>query len=79
MKNFGLTTSPATDAAVAFLERHCADCALFDGPQYATFLSLAAAGDTLHAVKEYMKIIPGASVREGKFAVTVARARATRG
>lgn len=79
MKSLGLTTSPATDAAVAFLERHCADWVLFDGPQYADFLSLAAAGDTLHAVKEYMKIIPSASVREGKFAVAVARARAARG
>ncbi len=79
MKSFGLVTSPATDAAVAFLERHCADIALFDAPRYATFLSLATAGDSLHAIKEYMTIIPGASVREGKFAVAVARARAVRG
>lgn len=76
--NFGLISSPATDAGVAFLDRHCADCALFDGPQYATFLSLALAGDVVHAIKEYMNLFPGASVREGKFAVKVARARATR-
>jgi hypothetical protein len=30
----------------------------------------------VHAIKEYKNIHPGASVREGKFAVTVARARA---
>ena len=72
---FGLVTSPETDAAVAFLERHCADCTLFAGPEYQPFLSLAAAGDMVHAVKEYKKIYPGASVREGKFAAKVARTR----
>jgi hypothetical protein len=77
--NFGLTTSPATDAAVAFLERHCAGCILFDGPDYATFLSLAAAGNMLKAVKEYQRICPSASVREGKFAVTIARTRTLHG
>ena len=35
--SFGLVTSPATDAAVAFLERHCADCTLFAGPEYQSF------------------------------------------
>jgi hypothetical protein len=76
---FGLVTSPQTDAAVAFLERHCADCTLFAGPEYQPFLSLAAAGDMVHAVKEYKKIHPGASVGEGKFAATVARARRQHG
>jgi hypothetical protein len=71
---FPLVTTPETEAAVAFVERHCADCTLFAGPEYQSFLSLAAAGDVLHAIKEYKKICPDASVREGKFAVTLAKA-----
>ncbi|MHB1430538.1 MAG: hypothetical protein ACYCVZ_00245 [Streptosporangiaceae bacterium] len=40
------------------------------------FVSLAVRGDVLHAVKEYKRLYPDASVREGKFAVMAARIRA---
>ncbi|MDA8321912.1 MAG: hypothetical protein M0030_19185 [Actinomycetota bacterium] len=78
-RNLALTTSPATDAGLEFMERHCADLALFDGAQFQTFVSLAVQGDVLHAVREYRRLYPGASVREGKFAAMAARARARQG
>jgi hypothetical protein len=75
-RKLALTSSPATGAALEFMERHWADLTLFDGPQFQMFVSLAVRGDVLHAVKEYKRLYRDASVREGKFAVMAARIRA---
>lgn len=72
--NFAVTKS--TQAGLAFVERNCGNFPFFEGPQYESFCRLAGGGDTLRAVKEYITVNPGASVREGKFAVLVVRSRA---
>ena len=72
--HFAATKS--TQAGLAFVERNCGEYPLFEGERYESFRRLAGDGDMLRAVKEYITVNPGASVREGKFAVLVVRSRA---
>jgi hypothetical protein len=78
-RKLALASSPATDAGLEFLERHRTALTALDGPELQTFVSLAVQGDVLHAVKEYKRLYPDASVREGKFAAMAARMRARQG